>query len=73
MRKKSVNIRLDDMKLDYVDYIAGMLDPKPNRSKAISVLIDLVYANFSDDMVQRHANVAQLLDFRAGRKNIISD
>ena len=67
MRKKSVKIKLDNSKLDYIDYLAKRLNPvKPNRTKAIELLIDIVEGSFSDDMVMMHS---QTMDFSVPMKN----
>jgi hypothetical protein len=67
MRKKSVTIKLDQDKLDYIDYIARQLDPvKPNRTKAVALLIDIVEGSFSDDMVLLHAQSVTAADSRNG-------
>ena len=56
MSKKSVTIRLEQYELDYLDYIARQLNPdKPNRTRAIELLIDLVDGSFTDDMVVLHS------------------
>lgn len=58
MRKKPVAIRLDEDKIEYLEYIASRCIPVgPNKSKAVELLIDLVQSNFSEDMIVMHAQV----------------
>lgn len=68
MKKKALTIRLDDSKLDYIDYMANKLDPvRPNRTKVVELLIDLVNGSFTDEMVMMHSQTMDYVDGR--RKN----
>ena len=63
--KKSVTMRLEEDKLAYIDYIADKLDPaRPNRTRAVELLIDLVDGSFTDDMVMMHSQAMDFVDRR---------
>ena len=65
MKKKALTIRLDDSKLDYIDYLANKLDPaRPNRTKVVELLIDLVGGSFTDEMVIMHSKSMAYSDGR---------
>lgn len=70
MRKIQINTRLEQDKLDYLDYMARRLNPeKPNRTSVIELVLDLVMSNFTDDMVLSHAKVMQVLDQKIKRSS----
>lgn len=70
MKKKYIGMRLDPDKLDYIDYIARRLNPdKPNRSRAISLVIDLVQGSFVDDDVINHSISVAYIDGRRLQKH----
>ena len=63
--KRSVTMRLEEDKLAYIDYIANKLDPaRPNRTRAVELLIDLVDGSFTDDMVMMHSQAMDFVDRR---------
>lgn len=67
MQKKRISLRLEQCKLDYLDYIARQIDPdRPNRTRAIELLIDLVDGSFTDDMIVIHS---LSMDYADGRKH----
>ncbi len=69
MKKTMISLRLDNTKLDYLDYIARQLDPdKPNRTHVVELLIDMVDGSFTDDMIMLHS---QSMTYSDGRKKTI--